>query len=234
MLGVILAGGQGQRLRPLTLGVNKHLLPVGDRPMVAHPLGRLVEAGLDEVVVVSSAEGVAALAAALGSGHRYGARVSFVVQDEPLGVADALGAALPWIAGRAVCVILGDNVFDSSLREHALAHQRVGGALVLLHEVQDPERYGVARIEGERVLEISEKPARPPSNLAVTGVYFYDHSLAERMAGLEPSARGELEITDVNLAYLRAGLLHHRRLEGRWVDAGTLDAYRRANQTFPA
>ncbi len=232
MLGVILAGGQGQRLRPLTFGVNKHLLPVGDRPMIAYPLERLVEAGIIDVLVVSSPEGTAALAAALGSGERFGARLAFRVQERPSGIADALGLAVPFIAERSVCVILGDNLFDESLSAHLAAHQERGGALVLLHEVPDPERYGVARVEGGRIVEIVEKPAVPPTNLAVTGIYFYDASLAERLAGQLPSARGELEITDLNNAYLRAGALNHGRLGGRWVDAGTLEAYRLANDVF--
>jgi glucose-1-phosphate thymidylyltransferase len=200
--------------------------------MIHHPLRRLCDAGLDEVVIVSSAAGIAALSAALGSGAKLGAKLCYCVQDEPRGIADALSQAVRNVGGEATCVILGDNVFDESLGEHVDAHRATGGAQVMLREVADPQRYGVARLQGQRVVEIVEKPSRDMGNLAVTGVYMYDAKLSEHLSGLSPSARGELEITDVNNAYLQQGALRWRMLGGRWLDAGTLAAYREANTLF--
>ncbi|HMR79329.1 MAG TPA: sugar phosphate nucleotidyltransferase, partial [Polyangiaceae bacterium] len=232
MKGVILAGGLGTRLSPLTDGVNKHLLPVGARPMIHYPLQRLCEAGLKDVVIVSSAPGVAAISAALGSGGSFGAQICYCVQDEPRGIADALAQAARAVGREALCVILGDNVFDAPLREYVDAHHSDGGALLLLREVPDPERYGVARLDGGRVAEVVEKPTTDVGNMAVTGIYMYDAGLSEHLRGLRPSPRGELEITDVNNAYLQHGALRWRLLGGRWIDAGTLEAYREANTLF--
>ena len=232
MKGVLLAGGLGQRLDPLTRGVNKHLLPVGDVPMIVHPLERLVDAGISEILVVSSREGVAGLARALGSGQSFGAQLAFRVQEEPRGISDALGLARAFAGGEALCVVLGDNVFDASLKEPLAAHEKSGGAQVLLKRVPDPERYGVARLDGDRVVEIVEKPSQPASDWAVTGIYFYDTRVFELLATLTPSARGELEITDLNNAYIARDELYWQELTGRWIDAGTLAAYREANALF--
>ena len=232
MKGVILAGGQGTRLAPLSRGVNKHLLPVGDVPMIHHPLMRLSEAGLTDIFIVSSAAGVSAISAALGSGRQFGVQLCYCVQDEPRGIADALQQAVRAAGREGLCVILGDNVFDASLKEPLDQQAAQGGALVLLRKVPDPERYGVARLDGERVAEIVEKPTKHIGDLAVTGIYIYDGALADHLEGLEPSARGELEITDVNNAYIAAGALGWRELGGRWIDAGTLSAYREANALF--
>ncbi len=232
MKGVILAGGLGTRLAPLSRGVNKHLLPVGDVPMIHHPLRRLSEAGLTEVFIVSSAEGVSAISSALGSGQEFGVQLCYCVQDEPRGIADALSHAVRAAGQHPLCVILGDNVFDASLKEPLAVHAAHGGAVVLLRKVPDPERYGVAVLEGERVKEIVEKPTQKIGDLAVTGIYIYDETLSGHLNDLEPSARGELEITDVNNAYIALGALRWRELGGRWIDAGTLSAYREANALF--
>jgi glucose-1-phosphate thymidylyltransferase len=232
MRGVLLAGGLGKRLDPLTRGVNKHLLPVGDVPMIVHPLSSLVEAGISEILVVSSSDGVSGLARALGSGASFGADLSYRVQEQPRGISDALGLARSFARGGPLCVVLGDNLFDASLKESLSAHEHSGGALVLLKRVPDPERYGVARLDGDRVVEILEKPSDPPSEWAVTGIYFYDARVFELLQELTPSARGELEITDLNNAYIAKGELYWRELPGRWIDAGTLTAYREANALF--
>ena len=233
MRGVILAGGTGTRLLPLTRQRNKHLLPVAGVPMIVHPLRRLVEAGLVDVLVVSSPEGATDLARELGSGQSFGARLSFRVQDEPRGIADALLHAHEFAAEEPCVVILGDNLFTAPLAPLLAAWPKPEqNALVLLSKVEDPERYGVARFDGPRLVEIIEKPTVAPSALAVTGIYGYPPDFAERASRLEPSGRGELEITDLNASYLADGRLAWTELEGLWLDAGTLEAYERANRLF--
>ncbi|MEZ4226510.1 MAG: sugar phosphate nucleotidyltransferase [Polyangiaceae bacterium] len=232
MKGVVLAGGLGTRLAPLTNGVNKHLLPVGDRPMIHYPLLSLRDAGVSDALLVSSATGVAALAASLGSGGQLGVGLHYCVQDRPAGIADALHCALRLLGPEPVCVILGDNVFDAPLTGALTQHRAQGGALVMLRRVPDPERYGVALVEGDRVVQIVEKPQGPSGDLAVTGIYLYDGSALDKLQTLRPSARGELEITDLNNAYVREGSLRHAMLGGRWVDAGTLESYHEANALF--
>lgn len=226
--GVVLAGGSGSRLGALTKTTNKHLLPVGDRPMVYHPVQKLVEAGIVDILVVTGVHHFGALVAQLGSGAEFGCRFTYKVQDAALGIADALGHAEDFAHGGPVAVVLGDNVFSAPLRPHLDAWSREG-ALVLLHEVPDPGRYGVARFEGGRLVEVIEKPAHPPSNLVVTGIYLYDASVYDLIRTLEPSARGELEISEVNTAYIRRGAMAWRTLGGWWTDAGTLESLRRAN-----
>lgn len=233
--GVILAGGTGSRMAPLTIATNKHLLPVGDAPMILHPLARLREAGITDVLIVTSPEAVGDFARLLGGGTRWGVKITFRVQDEPGGIAQALALAEDFAAGERLCVLLGDNLFADELGpQHQRWLESNLGAHVVLKRVHDPGRYGVARIDGNRIVEILEKPANPPSDLAVTGIYFYDASVFAIAKRQKPSGRGEFEITDVNNAYIAAGQLSWSELAGWWTDAGTLESYREANRLIRA
>lgn len=228
--GVVLAGGTGSRLYPLTKVTNKHLLPVGREPMIFHPVRKLLEAGIREILVVTGTEHMGAVVGLLGSGKEFGGEFTYRVQDEAGGIAQALGLARRFGRGGRLAVILGDNIFESSIAPFAEAYRRqAGGAKILLQEVDDPGRYGVAVTEGGRVVRIVEKPKQPPSRLAVTGIYFYDERVHEIIAGLRPSARGELEITDVNNAYIARGELSFDVLPGWWTDAGTFESLDRAH-----
>ena len=229
--GVLLAGGNGSRLLPLTRVTNKHLLPVGDEPMLFWPLSKLVEAGVGEILVVTGVEHMGHIVGALGSGRDFGCRLTYRVQDEAGGIAQALGLAEGFAAGGPVLTVLGDNVFEAGLAgEVALFASQGEGARVLLKEVDQPERFGVPTFEGDRLVAVDEKPERPGSPYAVTGIYLFDGRVYDVIRGLEPSARGELEITDVIRAYLRAGTLTWGLLEGWWTDAGTFESLRRANE----
>jgi glucose-1-phosphate thymidylyltransferase len=231
--GVILAGGTGSRLFPLTRVTNKHLLPVGKMPMIFHPVRKLREAGIRDILIVTGREHMGDVIELLGSGRELGVELTYRVQDEAGGIAQALSLARGFSLGGSVCVILGDNVFGDSLEPHVARYRRAGGgAMVLLKEVADPERFGVAELsaDGSKVLGIEEKPARPKSRLAVTGIYLYDSTLYEIIDGLTPSSRGELEITDVNNAYIERGGLRFGLLRGEWTDAGTFPSYARANR----
>lgn len=231
MKGVILAGGTGSRLFPLTYATNKHLLPVGPKPMLLHGVDKMREAGITEILIVSGPEHMGDIVRLLGSGASRSCAFTYRVQDQAGGIAEALGLARSFAGDDAICVLLGDNIFEDDLAPQ-VAHFEAqgGGARVLVKEVPDPQRYGVARVEGERIAEILEKPADPPSALAVTGIYFYDASVFAIVDGIEPSARGELEITDVNNAYVRAGTLTYGTLDGWWTDAGTMPSYQHANE----
>jgi glucose-1-phosphate thymidylyltransferase len=229
--GVVLAGGTGSRLFPLTRATNKHLLPVGAEPMIYHPINRLIEAGVHEIMIVTGTEHMGAVVAAIGSGREFGCEFTYRVQDEAGGIAQALGLARHFGRGGRLVVVLGDNIFSSPISSFAKAFRRQpSGAKVLLKEVPDPERYGVAITEGDKVARIVEKPRPAPSRLAVTGIYFYDETVFEVIATLKPSARGELEITDVNNAYVARGDLTYDLLPGWWTDAGTPASYQLANQ----
>jgi glucose-1-phosphate thymidylyltransferase len=235
MKGIILAGGTGSRLYPLTKVTNKHLLPVGREPMIFHPLRKLTEAGIDEILVVTGVEHMGDVVTLLGSGKDFRCRFTYKVQDEAGGIAQALGLAENFAGRDPMCVVLGDNVFLDPLRPFVDAFREQGrGARLLLKQVPDPQRYGVAEVEGTRVLRIVEKPQKPKSDLAVIGVYFYDADVFDVIRTLKPSARGELEITDVNNHYLRAGTLSCDRLAGFWTDAGTFDSLRAANELVAA
>ena len=235
MKGVILAGGLGTRLRPLTLVTNKHLLPVFDRPMIYYPIECLLNAGIHEVLIVTGGEHAGDFLKLLKNGQDLGVkRLAYAYQEGEGGIADALRLARDFADGEKVCVVLGDNIIEGNIRKAAgeFFTQR-SGAKILLKTVEDPERFGVVRFEGEgehaRVAEIIEKPKSPPSNHAVTGIYFYDSDVFEMCDGLAPSARGELEITDVNNYYLKRGDLTHDVLEGWWTDAGTFESLHRAS-----
>jgi glucose-1-phosphate thymidylyltransferase len=229
--GVVLAGGTGSRLFPLTKVTNKHLLPVGRNPMIFHPVRKLVEAGIREILIVTGTEHMGDVVGLLGSGKDFGCEFTYRVQDEAGGIAQALGLARRFGRGGRLAVILGDNIFEGSIAPFAEAfRQQPTGAKVLVQEVDDPGRYGVAEIEGKRVLRIVEKPKQPVSRLAVTGIYFYDETVHEVISGLKPSGRGELEITDVNNAYIARGDLTFDVLPGWWTDAGTFESLARANE----
>ncbi len=228
--GVVLAGGSGSRLHPLTKTTNKHLLPVGDVPMVYHPVRRLVEAGIDDILVVTGVHHFGALVSQLGSGAEFGCRFTYKVQDRAGGIAEALGLAEDFAQGRHLAVVLGDNVFEAALGPVLARWEALGTAAhLLLKEVADPERYGVARFVQGRLVAVEEKPAAPPSRFAVTGVYFYDAQVFDIIRTLTPSARGELEISEVNTRYVAAGSASWEELRGYWSDAGTHESYRHAN-----
>jgi glucose-1-phosphate thymidylyltransferase len=233
MKGVVLAGGTGSRLAPLTAVTNKHLLPVGRIPMICHPILRLREAGVADILVVTGREHMGDVMELLGSGRELGVALTFRVQDEAGGIAQALLLAEGFAAGGAVVVVLGDNVFEDSLAgEVARFEENPVGARVMLKRVEDARRFGIATLDetGRRIVGIAEKPEEPESDLAVTGIYFYDARVYEIIRSLEPSARGELEITDVNNAYVASGKMSFGVLEGWWTDAGTHESYCRANR----
>lgn len=231
MKGIILAGGSGSRLFPLTKVTNKHLLPIGREPMIFHPIRKLLEAGITEILVVTGVEHLGHVVSLLGSGREYGCEFTYRVQDQAGGIAQALGLASEFANGHRMVVILGDNIFQDPLTEYVknFAVQK-HGARIILKEVSDPERFGVAQLDGDKVIRIEEKPAKPQSNLAVTGVYMYDSRVFEIIRTLKPSARGELEITDVNNAYIERGELAYDVFKGWWTDAGTFESLHVANE----
>lgn len=225
MKGIILAGGTGSRLLPLTKVTNKHLLPVGRKPMIFHPVEKLRGAGIEEILIVTGVEHMGDVVGLLGSGKDFGARFTYKVQDEAGGIAQALGLADNFCAGSQMAVILGDNIFEDNLSDDVGQFTRQGkGARLLLKEVPDPQRFGVAEIENGRIVRIVEKPKQPKSSYAVTGIYFYDAEVFDIIRTLKPSGRGELEITDVNNAYLSRGTLTHGFFRGWWSDAGTFES----------
>jgi len=229
MKGIILAGGTGSRLYPLTKVTNKHLLPIGDKPMIYYPIEKLTKIGIKEILIVTGTEHMGDVVNLLGSGKDFGCRFTYKVQDEAGGIAQALGLAENFVGDDTMTVILGDNIFQTSL-EKAIESYPGSGAQILLKEVNDPERFGVAEIEGDKIVGIEEKPDRPESNLAVTGVYMYDDRVFDYIRKLEPSDRGELEITDVNNHYISEQAMRFSIMDGWWTDAGTPASYKRANK----
>jgi glucose-1-phosphate thymidylyltransferase len=229
--GVVLAGGTGSRLRPLTKVTNKHLLPVGQKPMIYYPIEKLIGVGIEEILIVTGVEHMGDVVALLGSGREFGCRFTYKVQDEAGGIAQALGLAENFANRQSIAVILGDNVFQANLKGHAERFVAQGqGARLLLKRVPDPTRFGVAEIRDGFVVGIEEKPDVPKSDHAIIGVYFYDASVFDIIRTLKPSPRGELEITDVNNAYIRKRQLAYDMLEGWWTDAGTFESLMRANE----
>jgi glucose-1-phosphate thymidylyltransferase len=230
--GVVLAGGTGSRLRPLTHVTNKHLLPVYDEPMIHFPIRMLVEAGIRDIMVVTGGESAGDFMKLLGSGEAFGLdHLEYAYQKGAGGIAEALGLTRYFIGGDDVVVVLGDNILEKPIAGAVERYRKQGGgARVLLKRVPDPQRFGVARVEHDKVVEIIEKPKTPASDLAVIGVYMYDNRVFEIVAGLPRSARGELEITDVNNAYLRQGDLRYEVVDGWWKDAGTFESLFHANQ----
>ncbi len=229
MKGIVLAGGTGSRLFPLTKVTNKHLLPVGDKPMIYYPIIKLTEAGIDEILIVTGTDHMGDVVNLLGSGKDFGCRFTYKVQDEAGGIAQALGLAENFIGNDSMTVILGDNIFEASLNE-SLKNYPGTGAQIMLQKVEDPERFGVAELKGDKILSIEEKPERPKSDFAVTGIYMYDSSVFGLIKNLKPSQRGELEITDVNNHYIQMGTMRYSILDGWWTDAGTHESYKTANE----
>jgi len=229
--GVILAGGTGSRLDSLTKVTNKHLLPVGHKPMIYYPIEKLTSAGINEILIVTGVEHMGDVVNLLGSGKDFGCRFTYKVQDEAGGIAQALGLAEDFSHGRPLVVILGDNIFRAQLQKYVdkFIAQKTG-ARVLLKQVDQPERFGVAEISDGKVTSIEEKPKNPKSNYIVTGVYFYDATVFDIIKTLKPSGRSELEITDVNNAYIAKGQLAYDILDGWWTDAGTFESLTRANE----
>lgn len=233
MKGVILAGGLGTRMLPLTKITNKHLLPVYDRPMIYFPIQTLVDAGINEIVVVTGGHYAGDFLNLLGNGKAFGLSfINYAYQEGEGGIADALRLAREFTGDDPICVILGDNILENSIKSHVDEFKaQKKGAKILLKEVHDPQRFGVAEVDKSgKVLSIEEKPKAPKSNLAVIGVYMYDAHVYEIISTLKPSARGELEITDVNNAYLREGTLTSSTIEGWWTDAGTFPSLYRASR----
>ncbi|KHF35109.1 Glucose-1-phosphate thymidylyltransferase [Paenibacillus sp. P1XP2] len=231
MKGIILAGGTGSRLYPLTKVTNKHLLPVGKYPMIFHSVHRLKQAEITDILIVTGKDHMGDVVNLLGSGREMGVTFTYKVQDEAGGIAQALGLAEHFVGEDQMVVILGDNVFEDDLSPFVQNfRQQQQGAKILIQEVQDPNRFGVPEIDGDRIVSIEEKPTNPKSNYAVTGIYMFDHHVFEIIKTLKPSARGELEITDVNNAYIERNQLSFDILKGWWTDAGTHPSLARANE----
>jgi glucose-1-phosphate thymidylyltransferase len=231
MKGVILAGGTGSRLFPLTKVTNKHLLPVYDRPMIYYPLECMAKAGIEEVLLVTGGNNSGDFIRLLGNGRDFGLHnLNYTYQDGAGGIAQALGLAEHFAAGDSICLILGDNILEYTIREACRKFRHQGqGAKILLAQVENPRAYGVAEMDGERVARIIEKPKEPKSNWAVIGIYFYDNRVFEIVHTLKPSARNELEITDVNNAFIERGEMTYDKVTGFWADAGeNIDFYLKA------
>jgi glucose-1-phosphate thymidylyltransferase len=230
MKGVVLAGGTGSRLYPLTKITNKHLLPIYDKPMIYYPIQTLVDAGIRDILLVTGGKTAGDFLRLLANGKEFGLKhIHYTYQEGEGGIADALSLAEHFADGHKLCVILGDNIIGGSIRKHVDEFRaQPCGAKILLKEVPDANRFGVAELEGDRIVRIEEKPQQPKSNYAVTGIYMYDNTVFNKIRNLVPSGRGELEITDVNNAYIREGTMTFGFLEGWWTDAGTFDSLLRA------
>jgi len=231
MKGVILAGGLGTRLFPLTKVTNKHLLPVHDKPMIYYPIQTLINAGIEDILIVTGGNSAGDFLKLLGNGKEFGLRhINYTYQEGEGGIAEALRLAEFFAAGEKVCVVLGDNIIETNIRKAVDSFRKQkGGAKILLKEVSDPQRFGVAAWEGDRIVSVEEKPKEPKSNFAVIGIYLYDGAVFDIIKTLKPSGRGELEITDVNNRYIEKGLMTWDILEGWWTDAGTFESLLRAN-----
>ncbi|MGG1637092.1 sugar phosphate nucleotidyltransferase [Paenibacillus sp. NRS-1760] len=231
MKGIILAGGTGSRLFPLTKVTNKHLLPVGKYPMIFHSIHKLKEADIVDILIVTGKDHMGDVVNLLGSGYEFGVNFTYKVQDEAGGIAQALGLAESFVNGDQMVVILGDNVFEDGISPFVSSFkQQSKGARIIIQEVHDPQRYGVAELQGNNIISIEEKPKKPKSNYAVTGIYMFDSKVFDIVKKLKPSGRGELEITDVNNAYIKDMQLSFDILPGWWTDAGTHDSFAKANE----
>jgi glucose-1-phosphate thymidylyltransferase len=230
MKGVVLAGGTGSRLFPLTKVTNKHLLPVYDKPMIYYPIQTLVNAGIREILLVTGGKNAGEFLRLLGNGKDFGLKhINYTYQEGEGGIAEALGLAEYFADGEPICVVLGDNIIENNICRAAESFRdQRKGARIILKQVPDAQRFGVAKVSGDYVVRIDEKPENPESDLAVIGVYFYDNSVFEKIRRLRPSSRGELEITDVNNFYVEEGTLTYEMLDGWWTDAGTFESLRRA------
>ena len=231
MKGVVLAGGTGSRLNPLTRVTNKHLLPIYDKPMVYYPIQTLVNAGIHEILLVTGGKNAGDFLRLLGNGRDFGLKhLNYTYQEGEGGIADALALAEHFADGDSICVMLGDNIIENNICQAVANFKRQSeGAKIILKEVTDAQRFGVAEIHGKQVVGIQEKPKSPTSNYAVIGIYLYDESVFRKIRRLKPSGRGELEITDVNNFYIEEGKLTYEILDGWWTDAGTFESLLRAN-----
>jgi len=226
MKGVVLAGGLGSRLRPLTAVTNKHLLPVFDQPMIYYPIQTLVNAGITDIMIVTGGNSAGDFLKLLGNGKAFGLKhLNYTYQEGEGGIAAALSLVEHFAGNESICVVLGDNIIQGNIREAADLYRAQGaGAKILLKRVADPQRFGVPQLDGKRVVKIEEKPAQPKSEYAVIGIYMYDARVFEIIHTLKPSGRGELEITDVNNAYIERGEMTWDELAGWWSDAGTFES----------
>ncbi|MFT9495196.1 sugar phosphate nucleotidyltransferase [Anaerosolibacter sp.] len=231
MKGIILAGGTGSRLYPLTKVTNKHLLPVGKYPMIFYLISKMKEAGIQDIMIISGKEHMGAVVNLLGSGYEYGLNFTFRIQDQPGGIAQALGLCEEFVKEDRCVVMLGDNVFYDNISSFVKDFEKQScGAKILIKQVEDPTRYGVVELRDQQIIGIEEKPQNPKSNYCVTGIYMYDHRVFDVIKSLKPSGRGELEITDVNNWYVREDSLTYDILEGWWSDAGTFQSLLTTNQ----
>jgi glucose-1-phosphate thymidylyltransferase len=231
MKGIVLAGGLGTRLHPLTKVTNKHLLPIYDKPMIYYPIGMMVDAGIRDILIVTGGKNAGEFLRLLGNGKEFGLNhINYTYQEGEGGIAAALSLAEFFADRNPICVILGDNIVEKSISQYVENFRKQGsGARILLKEVSDPQRFGVPEIDGERIVRIDEKPSHPASRYAVTGIYMYDQSVFDFIKTLKPSKRGELEITDVNNAYINQGKMQYDILDGWWTDAGTFESLLRAS-----
>lgn len=234
MKGIVLAGGSGSRLHPLTLSVSKQLMPIYDKPMIYYPLSTLMSAGIREILIISTAKDLPLFRDLLGDGKKYGCRFEYAVQDAPNGLAEAFIIGADFIGSDKVALILGDNIFyGSGLSKLLQANSDPDGGIIYAYRVHDPERYGVVEFNDQgQAVSIEEKPKKPKSNFAVPGIYFYDNSVIEIARNIQPSQRGELEITDINKEYLKQGKLHVSILDRgtAWLDTGTFQSLMQASQ----
>jgi glucose-1-phosphate thymidylyltransferase len=231
MKGVILAGGLGSRLYPLTKITNKHLLPVHDKPMIYYPIQTLINAGIDDIMIVTGGNYAGHFLQLLGNGKEFGLKhINYTYQQGEGGIADALSLVEHFADDEPICVVLGDNIIENNIKQAADDFRKqASGAKILLKKVHDPQRFGVPEIDGERVVQIEEKPKNPKSDFAVIGIYFYDNTVFDIIKTLKPSDRGELEITDVNNHYINRNEMTWSELDGWWTDAGTFDSLLRAS-----
>lgn len=233
MKGIILAGGSGTRLFPLTKGVNKHLLPIGNKPMISYPLEKLKNAGIKDILIITGPKDLTAFALSLGDGSETGVNLHFRVQQHPGGIAQALNLAKSFVGNEHFFLLLGDNLFDEPLKNlNSHFPLKEDEAFVVLKEVKDPEQFGIALMKNKKIVDVVEKPQNPIGNLCVTGIYAYTPKVFDVIRELKPSRRGELEISDVNRFYAQAEKLKYHILEGRWIDAGTLESYQEAHLAF--
>lgn len=230
MKGIILAGGTGSRLYPLTKVTNKHLLPVGKYPMIFYLIARMKQAGIENIMIVSGKEHMGSVVNLLGSGHAYGLNFTFKIQDQPGGIAQALGLCQEFVNEDKCVVMLGDNVFEDNIASFVKDFEKQSkGAKILIKQVEDPKRYGVVELRDHKIIGIEEKPQKPKSDYCVTGIYMYDHRVFDAIKTLKPSNRGELEITDVNNWYVKDDSLSYDILKGWWSDAGTFQSLLNTN-----
>ncbi len=232
MKGVILAGGLGTRLYPLTKVTNKHLLPVYDKPMIYYPIQTLINTGIDDILIVTGGSNAGDFLRLLGNGKEFGLKhINYTYQEGEGGIAEALRLAEFFAAGEKICVVLGDNIIEKNIRRAVETFRlQKEGAKILLKEVPDPQRFGVPELNGDRIARIEEKPKQPKSKYAVIGIYLYDPTVFSIIKTIKPSGRGELEITDVNNRYIEKGMMTWDILDGWWTDAGTFESLLRANQ----